>query len=130
MLHNTATHLKTKTLGSKIPDTIFFETFGHVFGQLIQFESELGLYDDFDHIEYLVFGNLSPEGQKKVRITIDWSDSSEKIFVLEGKDVSMVVDLLSINGKTFQTKFKLWFFRKFPHFKGFKYTFIQTFPFD
>lgn len=115
-------------MGPKIPDIIIFKTFDHVFGQLIQFEPQSGLYDDFEHIEYLVFGNVTPEGVKKVRISIDWSDPSTKVFVLDGKDVSMAVDLLSINGKKFQSKFKSWFLLKFPNLKGFNYMFIQTFP--
>jgi hypothetical protein len=117
-------------LGKKIPDTIFFRTLDHVFGELIQFESELGMYDDSENIEYLVFGNLSPDGLKRVRISIDWSDQIEKVFVLEGKDVDMIVDLLSIREKEFPTKFKLWFFQKFPNLKDFEYKFIQTFPFN
>lgn len=117
-------------MGQGIPDIIFFETFDHVFGQLVQFESQFGLHGDFDTIEYLVFGNVTPDGVKKVRISIDWSDPSTKVFVLDGKDVSMAVDLLSINGKKFQSKFKSWFFLKFPNLKGSNYMFIQTFPFD
>lgn len=117
-------------MGQGIPDKIFFETFDHVFGQLIQLESQFELHDDFDTIEYLVFGNLSPDGLRRVRFSIDWSDPSTKVFVLDGKDVSMVVDLLSINGKKFQSKFKSWFFLKFSNLKGFNYMFVQTFPLD
>ena len=116
-------------MGKKIPDIIFIKTFDHVFGQLVQLETQFELHDDFDTIEYLVFGNLSPDGLRRVCFSIDWS-SPKKTFVLEGKDVDMVLDLLSIDGKMFQKKFKMWFFQKFPSFQSFEYSFIQTFPLD
>lgn len=117
-------------MDSKILKSIFYKTADHIYGDLVQFDPEFGLFEDFEHVEYLVFGNKPDRGKQVSRITIDFSGSDEKIFVLEGKDIAMIKGIIALNSdKKFKSLFKSWFLKKFPHLKDYNYEFIVTFEF-